>query len=45
MSEEIKRSTIEDDSPVFKTWSSWYWLILIFNVLLVSILYILLKFV
>ena len=43
MSEEIKRSTIEDDSPVFKNWSSWYWLILIFNFVLITIIYLVLK--
>ena len=41
--ETNKESTFQDDSPVFKNWKSWYLLVIVVNILIISTIYLLFK--
>ena len=41
--EPQNESTFQDDSPVFKNWKSWYILVVVINIIIVSIIYLLFK--
>lgn len=43
--EKKELSTHDDACPVFKNWSSWYWIIIIANILTITSIYLIFKFI
>lgn len=42
---EDPNSTTRDDCPLFKSWTSWYILVLVSNTIVVSLIYLIIKLI